>query len=307
MFAVLVMGATVTNTGSEHGCGKSWPLCHGKLIPQFAVSTLIEWSHRAVVGVETVLILGLAAGALYLYRRRTEMRILVPLMVAFLFLQAALGAWAVMYPQVSAVLALHFGVSLVAFASVFLTCVLLFEFDGAARFDRLREIRVPRRFTRFVWTLTAFTYLVVYSGAYVRHTKADDACTGWPLCNGTLVPGLHDKVGSNFGHRLLALALTAGIVWLFLWARRLRHDRPDLYLASQFALGLVVLQAVVGALVVWTDMDIFTALAHAATVGLLFSALTYMCVHVLPLPASPETSPHSRRTPELVGASSSSG
>ena len=28
----LLMGATVTNTGSSEGCGKSWPLCHGEFI-----------------------------------------------------------------------------------------------------------------------------------------------------------------------------------------------------------------------------------------------------------------------------------
>src|SRR5438270_4281922 len=90
MFLVLVMGSAVTNTGSEQGCGKSWPLCHGQLIPQFAVATFIEFSHRAVVGVETVLILGLAAVTIYLYRDRLEARLLVPLMVCFLFLQAGL-------------------------------------------------------------------------------------------------------------------------------------------------------------------------------------------------------------------------
>src|SRR5437763_6710705 len=98
MFLVLIMGSTVTSTGSEHGCGRSWPLCHGQLIPQMAVSTAIEFSHRAIVGVETMLILAFAAVTLYAYRRR-DVQFLAGLMVAFLFLQAGLGAWAVMYPQ----------------------------------------------------------------------------------------------------------------------------------------------------------------------------------------------------------------
>src|SRR5437763_15333528 len=87
MFLVLIMGSTVTGTGSEHGCGRSWPLCHGQLIPQFAVSTAIEFSHRAIVGVESVLIFAFAAAALYVYRRR-DVQILAGLMIAFLFMQA---------------------------------------------------------------------------------------------------------------------------------------------------------------------------------------------------------------------------
>src|SRR5947209_1927055 len=165
MFTVLVMGATVTNTGSAHGCGRSWPLCRGQLIPQFAVSTLIEFSHRAVVGVESVLILGLAAGTLYLYRRR-DLQALAIVMVVFLLLQAGLGAWAVMYPQLAVVLALHFGVSLIAFASVLLTTVALFEADGQ---EALRQIPAPRAFRRLVWAVAAYSYAVVYLGALVRH------------------------------------------------------------------------------------------------------------------------------------------
>src|SRR5947209_8757838 len=94
MFLVLVMGSTVTNTGSEQGCGHSWPLCRGQLIPQMAVKTAIEFSHRAIVGIVTPLILALAVGALYLYPRRKEVRVLTALMVGFLFAQAGLGAWA---------------------------------------------------------------------------------------------------------------------------------------------------------------------------------------------------------------------
>ena len=279
MFAVLVMGATVTNTGSAHGCGRSWPLCHGQLIPQFAVSTAIEFSHRAVVGVETILILALAAGALFLYRDRREIKVLAPLMVAFLFLQAGLGAWAVMYPQVSAILALHFGVSLIAFASVLLTTVFLFEVD---RTDRLRDRPVSAALRRYVWALTAYCYVVVYSGAYVRHANADDACSGWPLCNGSAVPRFHGLVAAAFGHRVAAAILTVGIAALLVAAWHSRAERPDLARAAAAAMLLVVGQVAAGAAVVWTGLDLFAALAHAALVGLMFGALTYLCVHVLP-------------------------
>jgi len=282
MLLVLVAGATVTNTGSEHGCGKSWPLCQGKFIPQFAFSTAIEYVHRVDAGLETVLILALAAGAWYLYGYRREIRILAPLMVSFLFLQAGLGAWAVMEPQATAVLALHFGVSLIAFASVLLTTLFLFDVE---RSDSLRDRLPPVAFRRYVLALTAFTYAVVYSGAYVRHSEADEACSGWPLCNGRIIPVLHDKVTSNFGHRLLAAALTVAIIVLVLLAYRLRANRPDLYVASVATLLLVVLQALAGAVVAWTRVDVFAAVAHAGIVGLMFASLCVLCLRILPRPA----------------------
>jgi cytochrome c oxidase assembly protein subunit 15 len=287
MLLVLVAGATVTNTGSEHGCGKSWPLCQGKFIPQFAFTTAIEYVHRADAALETMLILALSAGAWYLYGYRREIRILVPMMVSFLFLQAGLGAWAVMEPQATAVLALHFGVSLTAFASVLLTALFIFDAD---RSDALRDRRPPPGFTRYVWGLTAFTYLVVYSGAYVRHSEADEACTGWPLCNGRIIPILQEKVASNFGHRLLAVLLTAAIILLVLQAYWLRDRRPDLYVAALATMCLLGLQVLAGAAVAWTRVDVFAAVAHAGVVGLLFASMCVLCLRVLPRPAVRERS-----------------
>lgn len=305
MFLVLIMGATVTNTGSEHGCGKSWPLCHGQFIPKMAVSTAIEFSHRAVVGVESVLIIALAVIAFALYRTRREIQLLAPLMVLFLFLQAGLGAWAVMQPQNSAALALHFGVSLVAFASVLLTAIFLFEVDG---WDRLRARPLPASFRVYVWGLTVYAYAVVYLGAYVRHTDSDEACSGWPRCNGAIIPAFHDKVGANFTHRVAAGVLTLAIVLLVLWAARYRASRPDIYRASHIAFGMVLLQALSGAIVAWTRVDLFSALAHAGLVGLLFGSLAYLCVHVLRSSAVPATQPRNLQQQlapaESVGAGS---
>src|SRR5687767_94453 len=85
MFLVLIQGTLVTTTGSADGCGKSWPLCNGELVPQYAVATAIEYSHRLVVSVASIMIVATAIGALWLWRDRLEMRVFVPLMVVTLF------------------------------------------------------------------------------------------------------------------------------------------------------------------------------------------------------------------------------
>src|SRR5689334_24214858 len=88
MFVVLVMGAAVTNTGSAEGCGRSWPLCNGQFVPEFTVATAIEYSHRAVTGVESVLVMGLTAGMLSAFGRRDrEVVSLALLMLLTLCLQ----------------------------------------------------------------------------------------------------------------------------------------------------------------------------------------------------------------------------
>src|ERR1041384_1995968 len=99
MLLVLVMGAAVTNTGSAQGCGRSWPLCNGQFIPEFTIATAIEYSHRAVTGVEGVLVLALTAAVLVTFKPRDrEMLTLALLMLGTLLLQAGLGAGAVLAP-----------------------------------------------------------------------------------------------------------------------------------------------------------------------------------------------------------------
>jgi heme a synthase len=294
MFVVLLMGATVTNTGSQAGCGKSWPLCHGKFIPSFAVSTMIEFSHRFVTSIESVLIIALAIVALAGWRHRVEIKIFVPVMVFTLFLQAGLGAWAVMRPQNAAALASHFGVSLTAFASVLLTAAFLYEYRG---YEKLRNRAVSPGFKAYAFGVIVYIYALVYLGAYVRHSNASMACVDWPLCNGKVFPGFSGPVGVAFGHRLAALAGALLIVGLVCWSARLRQSRPDLYRASIAALVLVVLQSFSGALVVWTRLDIFSTLSHAGIVTLLFGSLCYICYHVLPVPQ-----PHAAESALPAGA-----
>jgi cytochrome c oxidase assembly protein subunit 15 len=284
MFLVYTMGTLVTTTNSGHGCGQSWPLCGGKFIPSFAISTAIEFSHRVITGVATILVLAFAAGALWFWRSRLEIRILAPLMVVALFAEAGLGAALVLLPASPLLLAVHFGSSLILLASVLLTAAIVFELGG---WDQLRDRPVPPGFRALTFGLALFTYVVGYLGAYMRLRGMELACNQWPVCqSGSFGPGNIAGAALGVAHRLAALVLTAGILWLFLWARRWRAERPDLYRASLFALAVVLAQALVGALVVFSRVAEYSQMLHAGLVALLFCTLGYICLHTLPRPLS---------------------
>ena len=283
MFIVVAMGDLVTNAGAAEGCGRSWPLCHGQFVPTFTAQTLIEFSHRAVVGLVSIGVIALAVGTFLRTPWRRETQVLAPALVFFLLLQAVLGGMAVLWPQSPPVLALHLGISLIALATVLLTTALLLEEEGG---DRLRDRPVPVGFRRLCWAALVYLYALVYLGAFVRHSNAQLACSGWPFCNGALVPSLHGLVLVNFLHRLAALGAVALFGVLFWSAGPLRAQRPDLFRGSAAALLALLAQAGSGALVALSNMALWSALLHGALISLVFGAVSYLCLHVLPRPRS---------------------
>jgi cytochrome c oxidase assembly protein subunit 15 len=271
MFLVLLMGATVTNTGSGEGCGDHWPLCHGEFIPSYTIETAIEYSHRLVTSIEGVLVMITAVGALLTRRGRWDIRLLVALMVGSLILQAGMGAWAVKETQSAGVLALHFGFSLICFASTYLVMMAIRE--GNALTPAERPV-APPRFGMLAWTSLIVVYVVAYLGAYVRHASAELACgTDWPLCKGALVSTTGGAEGAHFGHRAAAFASVLVVFGLVYWAARFKERRPDIFRQTMIASGVILAQAIVGGLVVISELSIFATLSHAALMALLFVLL----------------------------------
>ena len=64
--AVVIGGALVRATDSGAGCGESWPICGGQIIPEIGnYHTAIEVSHRLMTG-----LLGIVLVTLFLLVRR---------------------------------------------------------------------------------------------------------------------------------------------------------------------------------------------------------------------------------------------
>jgi heme A synthase len=91
--AVILWGAYVRATGSGAGCGNHWPLCNGEVVPQLAsVKRMIEFTHRASSGIDTVLILLLAVWAFRAFPKLHPARLGAALSGTFLVTEAILGA-----------------------------------------------------------------------------------------------------------------------------------------------------------------------------------------------------------------------
>ena len=278
MFLVLIMGALVTKTGSAEGCGNTWPLCHGKFAPLDSLESLIEYNHRLVSGVVGILV---TWQSIWAWKKLAHIRgVKFFALSGFLltFAQALLGAAAVVWGQSSAVLALHFGLSLSAFASVLLLTILVFE--GSL----LKPAALPPvtgQLKAGIWLITLYSYIVVYLGAFVRHTDSSFGCHTWPTCNGSWIPELTGAAGIQFIHRLAALLFLIFIIGLTIVVFRHYKHRKDLYFGSLLALVLTISQVLSGGYVVLSGIQLFPALLHNMIISALFGVLCYLCFQSL--------------------------
>ncbi|MFD2628261.1 heme A synthase [Oceanobacillus kapialis] len=280
MLLILLGGALVTKTESGDGCGKSWPLCEGQFIPtNITFELVVELSHRMVSGIVGIAVVVLAVLAWKHLGHVREVKFLSVLSVFFLVLQALIGAAAVMWGQSDFVLAAHFGISLISFASVFLLTLLIFEIDK--KFDA-RSLRIKKNHRIEIYLHTIYTMCVVYTGALVRHTEANLVCGDWPFCTNAAplnFSAYSTEQWIQMGHRL-----AAGI--LFLWTltlafRMIRQYRNKkvMYWGWMVVSALISLQVFTGAMIIFTMLNLGIALLHALIISCFFGMITYFVLH----------------------------
>jgi len=279
MLFVLLGGALVTKTDSGDGCGQSWPLCHGELIPSnIDTALIIELSHRVVSGVVGILVLLLSVLSWKKIGHIRETKFLSILSFSFLVIQGLIGAAAVIWGQSDFVLAIHFGISLISFAAVLLLTFLIFEIDKKFEAEKLI---IDNRMKKHIIGLTIFSFIVVYTGALVRHLEASMICPSWPLCtpgNFSLPTNIYEWV--QMGHRALAGIIFLWILYVMVLAIRHYQHQPIMYYGWIISFILVSLQVMAGALVIFTQLNIFIALLHALFVSLLFGVFSYFVLLV---------------------------
>ena len=98
---VVLWGAYVRASGSGAGCGSHWPLCNGEVLPRAPrVETIIEFTHRLMSGVALIAVISLCFWAFRRFPKTHTVRRMAGLSVAFIVLEALLGAGLVLFEYV---------------------------------------------------------------------------------------------------------------------------------------------------------------------------------------------------------------
>lgn len=266
-YLLVVLGGIVRITGSGMGCGDDWPLCNGQIVPTMSLETFIEFAHRIVALVVSVLVVLVA---FFAWRRSgtgdraVRLRRAGVLAVILLVIQVLLGAITVWLELPPTSVVLHLGTAMLLLGVL----VDITLETGSARTKR------PDGFARACLLGAIGAFVVVLAGGLVANLEAAMACQGFPLCNGQWMPaGGNPKIHVHWGHRLLAYGLAAWVVWLAYLVRSRRPLDRATRLAVGSALALTAAQVLVAAGMVSMSLPAAFRVWHVALGTAVFVSL----------------------------------
>src|SRR5713101_5966667 len=284
-YLLIVLGAVVRITGSGLGCGEHWPLCNGHLFPPLNdIGTVIEWSHRLVAALVTILVVGLAIPGLAPGVRESKARYVA---LGLLAVQILLGAITVKLALPAWTVVLHLGTAMLLLATL-----LIIVTSSPGRAFLLQ---------RGTLVIVPLAFVTVLFGALTENLGAAAACGGFPLCNGQVWTTAGPLAVIHWTHRLLAYALAIVAV---IWAKRSRQTGAALVLV------MIAVQIIVGAIMVLNGLPRVLQATHVA-VGAAVWASVVLAARAAVLPQNNEapvtTSPEPRTDSREKPVSSTSG
>jgi heme A synthase len=288
-FLLIVVGGIVRVSDSGLGCGPGgsgfhgWPFCNGDVVPGLSLHSVIEYTHRALAGTVTILMLALAVLAFRNYRGQRALVRATSGGFVLILAQAALGGATVEKDLNPGLVAAHLGLAMLLLG-------LLLYVIRLAGTDASR--RVPSFPRWLAFAATAAVFCTIVAGGYMAGTQkygrpdyqlgdgAHHACgKQFPTCNDSFMPfGQSRLVNIHLTHR--AFMYLATILLIALVAVALRRG-VAVRQARLIALLLAV-QILVGALNVWLDEYEALIVVHLALGTLLWATSVSLTLELAP-------------------------
>lgn len=250
LFVSIVLGGSVSATGSGGAC-PDWPTCFGAWTPPVGQAASLAYAHRASSALAAVL---LFATAWMSHRvRHTQPMVAGALWVAVLLmgLQVLMGAVVAKIAtqgQSSWISAAHLGLSLLILAAAmyavaFHTAYIHRERPSVEKLTSALSFRSP--FSRLsLWSL-GLVFLLLVSGAIVANAQVASVCSGWPLCNGSLIPSQPGDL-LHLIHRGVVGMAALFIGRLLIQAWRTQRSQVGVLVVTTAAAVLFFAQAMLG-------------------------------------------------------------
>lgn len=278
VYLLIVIGGIVRVTGSGLGC-PDWPRCFGQWIPPMRLDAIIEYTHRLVATLTSPLILTSAVVAWW--RFRTLLLAKRPLLIAALLLavQGLLGGVVVLLETPPNLVAVHLVIAFLIQGFIVFPLVLTSLSQriniGSAK------LAFSNSFSRQVLLMMLAIFLMIVSGALVVGSNSTYACSGWPLCNGQLIPSNLNGLLHMF-HRFMVLVASLSLLRIYILSRPRRQLIEPAQKALKTVVWLFLGQALVGALKVSLAFPVWLLGLHVALAAAVWaSSIVFSSLAVL--------------------------
>lgn len=123
----------------------------------------------------------------------------------------------------------------------------------------------PRTVQRAALAALVMSVVIVVTGGAVRLTGSGLGCDSWPKCTddsliATPAQGLHGAI--EFGNRMLTYVLCAAVGWAIVAARAAKPWRRSLTRLGWTQFFVVMGNAVLGGITVWTGLNPYSVAGH---------------------------------------------
>jgi heme a synthase len=275
-YALATLGSWTRINAAGMTC-PDWPLCRGAVVPVLQGGVVLEWLHRLIALVVSLVVIAVIVAGL---RVRGRIPGLGPMLIALggaIVVQVLLGGVTIFAANSPPSVTLHWGAAMLLLAALTSLAVVSFaNADGAASFG-------VRPGTWPLLIATAWAFATMCAGAYVSSSGAGLACAGFPGCGETFF-GQNGAQVLQMTHRLLAVGF---IVSALVAAAALPSSARYATVVLRFGLVLLTLQVLLGILNVQFLLPRLLREAHAANASATFLAFVVGTV-LASLARSPE-------------------
>ena len=278
-FGQVVFGAIVRITGSGMGCGDHWPKCLGHWVPPLdRPDLIIEVSHRWIALALSICVVALLVLA---WQRRSLAGVGGPggvlrpvLLAAGLVVAAALlGAIVVKLDLHAYVVVGHLAIAMTLLATLVVAVMRAGGLGARSAVPGSGSAKAARG----AIAAAGLAFAVLLLGALTANVEgAAQACQGFPLCNGSLIPttgGQHIQVT----HRVLAFLLFFHLIGVVIGTAK-RGEPAVIVRAARVALGAVIVQIAIAAALVEMFLPPVLQSMHQAVGTLVWIAILVLAL-----------------------------
>ena len=234
----VTLGAIVRVTDSGLAC-PDWPLCYGKLIPEFDFNILMEYTHRLSA---SLLMLTIFSTTFISYKilKHNKIAIFATTGASITVICAAIFGGITVISKLdwwSVPSHLALAEILILFLSILNTAIWFGDFNNHSIW---KNLHIKHR-VMLSTTLLSIFILIVY-GAIMVAKGYGSSCGTWPLCNGELIPTRLPMI-INASHRFLTLVVLGLLLHSLI---RIPSGKSKMKMFFMISVSIYLIQILVG-------------------------------------------------------------